>query len=271
MTALLRVAGAQRVEGPPPQETEAGSGHAVPSVVLLGARIWPGTIDKPLEGTLPVGSTAVSIFLVGDIAHYVLPAGPADVTAKDLPTFSARLSFSPLLPLGPIRLWISAVAQKGVYGPPSVQQLISDPEPLPQGALVFQLRWKRAADLDLHVQQPDGQVIWSRRKNALPSPGSGSPSHGSSTGYLDQDSNSLCVIDGQQREHVVYPQRPLSGLYRVWIDAFSLCKETTAFWEMSVFVDGKLISSVGGQSVQSDTRGPHEPGTGTLALEWEWK
>lgn len=266
VTSLLRVEGAQRIEGPPPSAREQLVGPSVSSVTLLGARIWPGQIGKPLAGSLAEGATAVSLFLDGDSAHYVLPAGPADVTAKSIPTFSAALSFSPQLPLGLAQLWVQSVDEKQNYGIASVQSLWSEETALPQGALVIALRWERAADLDLHVEQPDGQELWSRRKSGLMQPGP-RPSGSGASGYLDQDGNALCMIDGQQRERVVYPQRPAPGRYRIRVDTFSLCEQVTAYWQVAALIDGVVVAAASGQSVPSDTRGSHGQGAGTLALE----
>jgi hypothetical protein len=269
VTAWLRVAGAQRVEGPPPVESSATPGPQVTTVALLGARIWPGQLDKPLAGSLEQGATAVSLFLVGDRAHYVLPAGAPDVTAPTQPTFLAHLSFSPSLVLGPHELWLQATNSLGQYGPPSIQKLLSDEEPPAQGALVVVLRWQRAADLDLHVEQPDGQEIWTRRKSGNTTEAPGRPPMGSGSGFLDVDSNALCVIDGRQREQVIYPRAAALGRYRIRVDTFSLCGQASAYWQASALVDGVQVASAMGQSLPTDTRGEHGLGAGTLALEVE--
>ena len=65
-------------------------------------------------------------------------------------------------------------------------------------------------------------------------PSPGRPPSAGSIGYLDQDSNSQCVLDGQQREHVIYPMAPMPGRYRIQVDTFSLCAEVTAYWQVAV-------------------------------------
>ena len=269
VTSFLRVPLAQRIEGEPPLHAGEQQGPAVSSVTLLGAQVWPGQMDKPLSGALGTGATGVSLFLIGDAAHYVLPAGPDDVSARGLPTFSALLTFSPQLALGVQALSVQATDQEGRYGPRSLVRLLAAERPFPQGEVVFALRWERGADLDLHVLQPDGQEIWSRRKSGAVGWSPGRPSPAGPVGYLDQDSNSLCVRDGQQSEHVIYPQRPTAGRYRVLIDTVSLCGEATAYWQVSALVDGVIVASASGQSLAADPRGTHGPGSGTLALELE--
>lgn len=257
--SLLRVDGAQRIVGMPPQSE---TGPLVQGVTLLQSSIWPGQLDKPLGGVLAKGSSAVSVFLEEDNAHYTVLAQAADVAAPDLPTFSALLSFSPWLSLGPKRLHIQAVGEQGEYGPPTVISLLSIDEPAVDAALLFRLRWQRAADLDLHVEQPNGQYIFARRKVDRMTAASLSRA-----GYLDVDSNAHCVIDGRQTEQVIYKQTPQPGRYRVRVDTFSLCGQVSAYWDVQVLQAGKLIGQATGQSLPSDTRGEHGAQSGVIALE----
>lgn len=261
VTALLRVEGAQLVPGSPP--VNAGSPQ-VQSVMLLQAQIWPGQLRKPLGGALDSGATAVSLFLAGDTSHFILPAGPPDVVSPDQPTFTALLAFSPELPLGPQTLLVQATDSAGRYGPAFMQQLQAVEDPSLKGALVFTLRWERPADLDLHVEEPDGSEIWARRKGGTPPP---TEPRAAGAGYLDADSNAQCVLDGRQRESVIYPDSAPRGRYRVRIDTFSLCGQASAYWQLEVRTNGGLLATARGQSLPSSTRGSHGQGAGVLALE----
>lgn len=257
--SLLRIDGAQRIVGTPPQSE---TGPQVQGFTLLQSSIWPGQTDKPISGTLAQDASAVSLFLESDNAHYVLVAKAADVAAPQLPTFATLLSFSPWLPLGPQRLLLQAVRGNGEYGPPSVISLQSIDETPVDAALVIRLNWQRAADLDLHVEQPNGQFIFARRKV--------NPSSGAALGrdgYLDVDSNSQCVIDGKQVEQVIYKQTPQPGRYRIRVDTFSLCEQATAFWQVQVLQAGQQLAEAQGQSLASDTRSDHGAQSGTLALD----
>lgn len=257
--SLLRIDGAQRIVGVPPQ---AETGPRVQGFTLLQSSIWPGQKDKPISGTLTQDASAVSLFLESDNAHYVVVAKAADVTAPELPTFATLLSFSPWLPLGPQRLLLQAVHRDGKYGPPSVISLQSMDETPVDAALVIRLRWQRAADLDLHVEQPNGQFIFARRKvNGASSAPLGRD------GYLDVDSNAQCVIDGKQVEQVIYKQTPQAGRYRIRVDTFSLCEQATAFWQVQVLQAGQQLAEAKGQSLASDTRSDHGAQSGTLALD----
>ena len=259
--ALLRVDGAQIVPGPPPDED---TGPGVQGIQVLATRIWPGQVGKSLTAVLDERATAAALHWTGDAVHYVVPAGAPDVTAPTLPTVVASLSLAPWLDLGPHALAIYAVDAAGRYGRPRWQRFdaVADPAApaLPQSWLQILLRWDRAADLDLHVQEPSGRVVWSRHKAGAAGMGSG---------VLDFDSNAACVLDGQQREQVRYLQPPPSGRYRVRVDTFSLCQQATAYWSLAVYRMGHEapLFITRGQSLASDTRGPHGADSGVLALE----
>jgi|JI10StandDraft_1071094.scaffolds.fasta_scaffold20063_4 hypothetical protein len=266
LLSWLRIDSAQLVLGPPPADQ---GGPVVQGVTLLQSRVWPGQQGKPISGTLATSATAVSLFLVGDRTHYILPAGTPDITAPESPTFVANLDFSPLLPLGPHQIQLQATDETGRYGAITAQSLMAESEPPPDGVLVFVLRWERAADLDLHVEEPSGQEIWARRKSGNTAPAPGRPPPGPNAGYLDFDSNAQCVIDGRQREQVIYRTVAPQGRYKVRVDSFSLCGQPTAYWQSEVWRHGRRIAVVDGQSVPSDTRGSHTAGAGTLALDIE--
>ena len=261
-TALLRVDSAQIVIGPPPEDV---AGLRVQGISLLDTRIWPGQVGKEVSGVLQEGATAAALMLEGDRVHYIVVAKAPDVTAPQQPTFAALLSFARSLPLGPQQLSVQAVTSDGVYGPALQQQLdaVAEPGagPSSRAPLVITLRWDRPVDLDLHVEEPDGQVIWSRRKSGA---------SGSGVGVLDLDSNAACVLDGRQREQVLYARPPPPGRYRVLVDTFSLCGQAEAYWFVDVYRSGAAlpIQSASGQSLATDTRGSHGAQAGVQALEF---
>lgn len=261
-TMRLRVDGAQLVPGLP-----SGPQVAAPRVLglsLLSIRVEPGQRDKPISGALEAAARATVIYLDGDRAHYIVPAGPADLAAPGQPTFAARLSFAAWLSLGPQTLWVHAVDEAGQLGPGQRQdlQVVADlSQPGVEPALAITLSWNRPADLDLHVVEPDGKVVWSRRK--------GGAATGGSHGVLDWDSNAGCLPDGWNREEVSYALPPPPGVYRVLVDTPSLCGQSTAYFSVRVTARGEAapLSEAHGQSLPSDTRGEHGAEAGTLALE----
>lgn len=264
-TMRLRVADAQLVPGLP--SGEFTDGPSVRALSLLSTHIEPGQRDKPIGGVLDAGARATVIYLIGDQAHYILPAGAADLTAPGLPTFAARLSFAAWLPLGPHTLAVHAADAAGRLGPAMTQvlQAVADlaaASPTPS-ELSIALTWTRPVDLDLHVVEPDGRVVWSRRKGGAAATRAGG-------GVLDWDSNAGCVIDGWNREVVTYAAPPAAGVYRVLVDAPSLCGQPVAYYSVTVTRRGEAEprAVVSGYSLPSDTRGEHGAQSGTLAVEF---
>jgi hypothetical protein len=91
-------------------------------------------------------------------------------------------------------------------------------------------------------------------------------------GYLDYDSNSMCVIDGRRAENVIFPTTAPHGRYVVRVDTYSLCSEVTARWRLRVFANGgvdPVSQQVFGQSTDIDTRFPHGQGQGAQALVFD--
>jgi hypothetical protein len=265
--ALMRIEGAQFVHGAMPAVSTAAP--TVASIDLATNTIWPGEIDKSLTGALGASATAAAIALSGDEGYWIVPAGVPDFSAPTLPTFLATASFAATLSPGPYALQIRAVDASGAFGAPSTQTLTALAAP-PSGssadgaksALVVSLAWDTEADLDLHVDDPDGNEIYH-----------GDPlttsADGGVAGELDFDSNANCVIDGRRQEDVTWTSSPPSGHYRVLVDAASLCGQSIAHWTVHVTLRGADLGSASGVALDSDTWGPHDRGDGLLALAFD--
>src|SRR5207302_8587945 len=105
------------------------------------------------------------------------------------------------------------------------------------------LQWDTESDLDLHVIEPDGTIVWF-----------GHPVAGDA--LLDVDSNDHCNIDGRREENVVWrdPATPAHGTYVVLVDTFSLCGQSTAHWRADVLTGATAQAHAEGTVVDSDTR-----------------
>ena len=174
---------------------------------------FPGVAGKKISGSVGPNSTAVLVGLQGDVGHWVVPVQDPDPNVTGNYTFAFSASFSPLTPpgdAGNLLLAFRATTRDGQVGPAVLQPMTMD-TPQIQGALVISLDWDTEADLDLHVQLPsDGDAgvneIWSRKPSGLPPGTTGaSVDAGMQAGYLDFDSNSMCVIDGRRAENVIFP------------------------------------------------------------------
>jgi hypothetical protein len=139
------------------------------------------------------------------------------------------------------------------------------------------LHWDSNADLDLHVVAPNppGSAtptteVYVKQPSSLP-PRSVvdpyTPEELAAGGNLDFDSNGGCIIDGRQREQVIWGAPPPSGHYVIRVDAVSMCGDIAARWQVEVFSNGASLGSAYGQLGDSDTRFSHTRGSGLLALE----
>jgi hypothetical protein len=276
ITAYLRIAGAQFVEGALAPDT-TGTEPAVRGITLLNTTPYPGQESFPVSGSIEDGGS-VLIGLGGDSGHWIVPAPLLDTSTPNNFDFSAQLTFSPDIPMGNHALILRGVAADGTLGPAQVFPLAFTP-PVPTGALVVTLTWDTQSDMDLHVVVPDPNdatmsiEIWSKSPVGLPlrMPGDPPPDADqiAAAGFLDFDSNAACVIDGRRQENVIFTEPPPSGTYTVRVDAFSLCGQPDAQWQVGASTpDGALVSPAIWEAVDADTRGTHGLGAGRLALQF---
>ncbi len=271
LSSLLRVQGAQFVDGPMPDPASAAP-H-VDSLAFPTNTIWPSEIDKAFSGSLDPSATAVAVALSGDRGYWIVTAGVPDVSAPTLPTFRSTASFSPALAPGQYTFEARAVDSSGHFGLPATQTLtaIGAPPsaPAPIGDLVVTLTWDSESDLDLHVVDPLGNEIYYGDPSSAPFGVAQADADAGSYGTLDFDSNAGCVIDGLRREDVVWPGPPPTGSYQVRVDTPSLCGQPIANFNVIATLYGSLIGQASGVALDSSTWGAHGRGAGTLVLTFE--
>ncbi|HVT10425.1 MAG TPA: hypothetical protein VHO67_23350, partial [Polyangia bacterium] len=288
LTAYLRLSGAQFVAGAlepaaPVTTTAVVDGGARTPVVnginLQTSTVSPGLQSLPLSGDVENG-TSVLVGLAGDSGHWILPAPTADFLQSDNFIFQSKLSFSPLTPTGQHALLFRGVSPDGSIGP-SLQVNLNVTAPVPTGALVISLAWDTNADLDLHVVAPNPSdpstpiEIWSKAPVGLPPRVPGAPplvgpeltAAVAAAGKLDFDSNANCVIDGHRQENVVFTEGPPAGDYVVRVDAFSMCGQVDAQWQVTAALgDGTPAGFARWEATDTDTRGTHGAGSGRTAF-----
>jgi uncharacterized protein YfaP (DUF2135 family) len=80
------------------------------------------------------------------------------------------------------------------------------------GDVQISVTWNSAADVDLHVVEPNGNEIYY------------GSSRSSTGGELDLDSNASCGSDGPRAENIRWPTgRAPTGTYTVRVDYWSNC------------------------------------------------
>lgn len=278
LSSYLRVTGGQFVPGALDPHSDAVA-PAVTAVNVLTTTVTPGLQNLPFSGDVENGTSAL-IGLDGDSGHWIVPASTADFVLPGSYTFQTKLSFSPELPPGKHALFVRGVDASGAVGP--AQQLDLNVAPAaPTGALVISLTWDTQADLDLHVLAPNPNdpttpiEIWSKAPVGLPPRAPGTPPLSgadltaalATAGKLDFDSNASCVLDGRRQENVIFTQGPPPGDYVVRVDAFSLCGQADAQWQVTATVgDQPPALTARWEAVDADTRGSHAAGAGRLAF-----
>ena len=278
LTAYLRLSGAQYVPGELAGQSDA-TAPLVTGVNLLTTKVAPGLQNLPLSGDVRNGSS-VLVGLVGDAGHWIVPATIADFQMPGDFLFQTKMSLSPELPVGKQTLLLRGVDAHGVVGP--AQQLDLDVSPaVPTGALVISLAWDTEADLDLHVLAPIRRMRRRRSRSGRRRPsgcrrtspeqppltGADLTTAVAAAGKLDFDSNANCIIDGRRQEDVVFAEGPPPGDYTVRVDAFSLCGQPDAQWQVSAALgDGTPAGSARWEATDTDTRGSHNAGAGRTAF-----
>lgn len=263
--ALVRVEGAQYVAGVLP---EPSGGPEVQQARVPHPRVRVGTRSEHVSGSLDPSATAVLVGMKGDRGHWVVLASVPTAEEPELPSFDADIQLSRDLPLGPLTLQLSAADASGRVGPrTNIELEASDLDE--NAALVVSLRWDNAADLDLHVLEPSGQLIWARNINSLRAPGSASDAELARSGVLDLDANAGCAAMDRSEERVLWRYDFPSGHYRVRVATAALCGQSSAHWSIDVRKHGQPLASASGISLPSDTRFGAGATAGALALTFE--
>ena len=94
------------------------------------------------------------------------------------------------------------------------------------------LRWDNVADLDLHMSEPDGTIIfWA------------SPGPTSTGGSLDFDDNRGCGTPGVAAvENIHWPSDAApTGRYTVWVRSDNPCNAASTSWHLTVKVSGVVV------------------------------
>jgi hypothetical protein len=267
--AYLQIPGAQFFRGAMPAGSK--SGPAVAALTLMNNNIWPGLGNDPLGGALGATATAAAIGLRGDVGYWVVGSGPPSVAAPSYPTYSANLEFSRGIIAGSYTLVVRGVDASGSFGLPKTQILVEEDNPLDPpavGDLVVTLTWDTQSSLDLHVVDPDGvEIYWDQQSSQPPLPNE--QIDGGSYGYIDDDSNANCDIDGLRREDAIWPHPPPHGQYTVRVDAANLCGWPDANWKVVALLYGKQVAEATGVAVPADTWGSHGAGAGVLAFQFD--
>ena len=109
--------------------------------------------------------------------------------------------------------------------------------PTEGGVLQFALNWNTATDVDLHVVDPSGEIVFY-----------GNPSSASG-GELDLDSNAGCELDGVGNENVIWDVEAVpEGDYQVAVNLWSACNVTSdTDWRLTILSAGEPVETIEGE------------------------
>lgn len=117
------------------------------------------------------------------------------------------------------------------------------------GDLQFALNWNSATDVDLHVIDPTGEMLFY-----------GNP-ESTSGGVLDLDSNAGCSIDNTQNENAIWPADAApSGAYQVGVNYWSACEYTgVTTWRLTILERGEPVGTFEGMFSPEDANPEANP------------
>jgi hypothetical protein len=250
----------------------AGAKPSLPGITSLPAQsgvTFAGATDKVYTGRASPSAAAVAVALKGaGSGYWLVPVGAADPLNNGEYQFGVTVDFSDQVPVGSRDLLFVALDEHGGAGtqfdqPICIAPVIPDnlnacrPTIAPP-ALVISLSWDAPVDLDLEVVAPDGKLVDAKHPSTVPAEGdAGIPTPlPADVGTLDRDSNAGCVVDGHQREDLVFQEKPAKGHYLVYANLFDSCGQASARFELS-FHAGRAAKKAGTyQVVQTfDTAG----------------
>lgn len=267
LDALLRLSSAQFYRGAPPVATDGPMVAQLlpsPTTIIRGA-------PSGVAGSVPRGTTAVAVYLDGDVGYWIVNPGNFDPLVANQLNFSTGATYAQTLPAGTFTVKAQAADARGHFGP-AVSVDVKTNDVTPADTLLVSLKWDTEADLDLHLVTPDGTEVWANKINSQPPPVPGQPSDPNgfkNGGILDFDSNGNCMIDGRREENIFWTVAPPSGHYIARVDTYSMCGEYIANWRLAVtFNDGNL-GQASGFGRDSDAQLPHGAGQGVTALEFD--
>jgi hypothetical protein len=250
----LRLRNASFKSGDLPGEAPAPASTSSPTVTSFETAstvVRPGQTEKGLLGRASPDAVAVGLrFADLGTGYWVLPVDGPDPQNDGELVWQVVADFGSDVPAGIHPLRVVAIDASGHAGvqrelsvcvTPSVPDNLNacDPKIAPPAA-VLSISWDTPVDLDLVVVTPDGRVVDAKHPRTIAPPPPGPTTGGdagvtASVGTFDRDSNGGCVIDGVQRENLVFQTRPPPGSYLVYASLFDACGRAPVHFRFSLF------------------------------------
>lgn len=226
------------VPGTPPGEDGLpieAPGPRVTAIEVANGVLIQGQRRRLITGRVSEDAWSIGVALAGEgNGTWIRTVGTPDPLVAGERVFELFLDVSPDAPAGPGALRFVAIGEDGAGGPQRDAAFCvardlpdelngCDPTRVPPAAIV-ELRWHPHADVDLFLRGPDDAVIDARH-----------PLDPASGGRLLFDSNAACVIDGQNRELIVFEEAPRGTTWLASANLFEACGRPGAEIELSLF------------------------------------
>jgi hypothetical protein len=255
------------------------SGPQITDFENANAIVQWGQAGKSLDGRTTPDAYAVAIRLAGaGTGYFIVPVGAADPTNNGERVFTVTVDFARDLTTGLGALELVAIDQNGEVGPLTMARLCivsglpggdsaCDPEAKTPLAVV-QLTWDTNVDLDLAVLSQTGVVVdWSHPSSdtaSTTSPGAA---------VITRNSNAGCVIDGINREEIVWQTLPPPGGWLTYVNLFDACGQESVNYQVTLFTqkNGVLVETARSRGILDALQANGGATLGTFALEFAFK
>jgi len=205
--------------------------------------IHPGQTGKRISGRARDTGYAVAVrFEDQGTGYWVKPLDEADSVYPGELAFRLDIELAHDLPLGPQRLLFTVLDARGrasrqqalelcVASPYDKALSACDPAQKPPAAIIT-LSWDSAADLDLVVRTPDGELVDARHPSTLTDPALEDERDPSFQGILYTEDARGCGARSVQREDLVWTGEVPEGRYDVFVNLFNACGARATFFEV---------------------------------------
>ncbi|MDX2020802.1 MAG: hypothetical protein SF187_11220 [Deltaproteobacteria bacterium] len=203
-----------------------------------------GESGRSLAGRASPDAVAVALTLANQgTGYWLLPVAGPDPTSNNELTWKVLLDVTDVAIAGPGKIRVVAIGADGSAGTQTdasfcVGSAVPDnlnscnPSVAPPAA-VISLNWDTAADLDLVVITPTGQVVSPKSPNTA---GKGASAEQiAAGGVLDLDAQAGCRFFGRRRENLVFQKPPQPGLYNFYVNVFDGCRASQAHYGLGVY------------------------------------
>lgn len=243
----LQVAGAAfkqgALPGKPPFDDAAADELRLTTIETNNTVIRPGQTDKRISGRARDSGYAIAVrFEDQGTGYWVKPLDEADSVYPGELAFRLDLELAHDLPLGPQRLLFTVLDARGRASRQQAMELCvaspydralsaCDPAQKPPAAIIS-LTWDTAADLDLVVRTPDGEVVDARHPSTLTDPALEGDQDLEYQGVLHTEDGRGCGARSVQREDLVWTGEIPEGRYDVSVNLFDACGARATFFEV---------------------------------------